>query len=61
MDRVPARSLPTNSRRNIYILATGIFDPVMIYEVLEAFKSSQVVYVVSEVGVDCQEKQSPPD
>jgi hypothetical protein len=31
MDGILARSLPPSFRRNIYILAIGIFDPVTIF------------------------------
>jgi hypothetical protein len=60
IDGVLARSLPANCRRNIYILAIGIFDPVTIYKVLEAFKTNQVAHAISDVDMWIVKRNNRP-
>jgi hypothetical protein len=60
MDGILARSLPANFLRNIYILAIGIYDPVTIHEVLEAFKTNQVTHNISDFDMWIVKRNNHP-
>jgi hypothetical protein len=60
-DGILAQSLPPNFRHNIYILAIGVHYPITVIEVLEAFRSSQVPYVIAQVDLWIFKRNNRPN